>query len=76
MGEISRNYGVPLISTAHAFCDADTCRAEKNGVIFYRDYNHLNTAGARYLGSKINIPWPESPHRQIDAAELRADILD
>ena len=54
-------------------CDADFCRADKDGVIFYRDSNHLNTAGARYLGSRLNIPWPENTRRQLDTAELVAE---
>ncbi len=74
LGEISRRYGVPLVSTAHAFCEGDICRAERDGVILYRDGDHLNTAGARYLGSRIVIPWPANAHRPGDTAALQSQL--
>ncbi len=67
---IRRRYDIPLVSTAHAFCDRDFCRAERDGVIFYRDHNHLNTTGARYLGSQLDIPWPRSVSRSGNTASL------
>ncbi len=56
--EASRHYGIPLVATAEAFCDGDLCRTQRDGVILYGDAHHLNTAGARYLGARLNIPWP------------------
>lgn len=56
---ISDRFGIPLINTAHAFCDEDACHAERAGKIYYRDRTHLNKAGSRYLGSMLKIPWPE-----------------
>ena len=57
---VSQRFGVPLLDTARAFCDRDACRVERNGVIFYSDSNHLNRAGAKYLGSVLRIPWPDA----------------
>ena len=56
--EISMRFDIPIIQTSQFFCSGDTCRAEKDGVILYRDQTHLNTAGAKYLGSRLKIPWP------------------
>jgi len=49
--------GVERLTTATAFCDNVACHAEKDGTIFYIDETHLNTNGARFLGSKLAIPW-------------------
>jgi peptidoglycan/LPS O-acetylase OafA/YrhL len=68
--EISRNFSIPLVQTAEAFCEGDMCRSEKDGVIFYRDVHHLNIAGAKYLGSKVHIPWPGLEPRGGDTADL------
>ncbi len=57
---VSQRFGIPLLNTARAFCDRDACRVERNGVIFYSDSNHLNRAGAKYLGSVLRIPWPDA----------------
>lgn len=56
---ISDRFGIPLINTAHAFCDEDACHADKAGIIYYRDRTHLNKAGSTYLGTTLQIPWPE-----------------
>ncbi len=60
LGNAARRFGVPIVETAQAFCGADTCRPEKDGVIFYTDDSHLNRAGSHYLGTRINIPWPST----------------
>jgi peptidoglycan/LPS O-acetylase OafA/YrhL len=56
---ISDRFGIPLINTADAFCDGEACHAEMGGAIYYRDKTHLNKAGSLYLGSKLQIPWPD-----------------
>ena len=61
--QISQRFGIPLLNTAQAFCAGETCRVEKNGVIFYQDAHHLNAAGSRYLGSVLPIPWPGTEQR-------------
>jgi len=57
--EVGRRTGIPVVETHQAFCGEDSCRAEKDGVIFYTDGSHLNSAGSRYLGARMNIPWPQ-----------------
>jgi peptidoglycan/LPS O-acetylase OafA/YrhL len=64
---IARRFGVTRLSTGAAFCDGQTCRAEKDGIILYRDETHLNTDGARFLGSRLKIPWP-APRPNTGAA--------
>ncbi|MGO9485881.1 MAG: SGNH hydrolase domain-containing protein, partial [Rhodomicrobium sp.] len=66
--EISRRYNAPIVQTVHAFCEGDTCRTEKDGVILFADNNHLTSAGARYLGTRIDIPWPANQAVQDDPA--------
>ncbi|MGA9763609.1 MAG: acyltransferase family protein [Rhodomicrobium sp.] len=68
--EVSRRFDIPIVETVKAFCEGDTCRTEKDGVIFYEDHGHLNTAGSRYLGTRINIPWPASHALQGGTASL------
>ncbi len=69
--EIGRRFGVALIPAYEAFCQGDMCRAEKDGVILYRDRTHLNTAGAKYLGSRIAIHWPASDTKNAGGGELK-----
>jgi SGNH domain-containing protein len=41
--------GAHLIRTAHAFCDRVVCSMVRHGTLLYRDDNHLNIAGSRYV---------------------------
>jgi peptidoglycan/LPS O-acetylase OafA/YrhL len=68
--QIGNRFGVPLLNTAQAFCGRDACVGEDQGVILYRDKDHLNKAGSAYLGSKLIIPWPESVPRQGELTQL------
>lgn len=47
------NHKVKILKTSIYFCDADTCTMAKDGHLFYRDKNHLNITGSKYLGLKI-----------------------
>jgi hypothetical protein len=69
--EVSRRFSIPIVETGAAFCEGETCRSGKDGVIFYADDSHLNTAGARYLGTRLNIPWPVNPASRGDTAALK-----
>jgi len=69
--QASRHFGIAIVETFQAFCDEDACRPEKDGVIFYTDGDHLNSAGSHYLGTRINIPWPAAAAVQGDTAPLR-----
>lgn len=47
------NPKVQILETASYFCDSNNCAMAKDGNIFYRDNNHLNIIGSKYLGQKI-----------------------
>jgi hypothetical protein len=49
----SKNSGAQLINTVSLFCDNKVCSMEKNGQLLYRDSNHLNINGSRYIGRFI-----------------------
>lgn len=42
-----------VIRISDYFCDQDFCSMEKDGVLFYRDNNHLNLNGSRYVAQKM-----------------------
>ena len=52
-------HNVPLISLKDFLCDDDTCNMVKNGVLMYRDTQHLNIPGSRYIGRQIVAAHPE-----------------
>jgi SGNH domain (fused to AT3 domains) len=45
--------GAHLIKTAAAFCDARLCSMVHGGKLLYRDEDHLNIAGSRYVARLI-----------------------
>lgn len=51
--------GVTLIRTARYLCDEDVCSMTLNGRLLYRDGNHLNNAGSRYVVSRLLHDAPE-----------------
>lgn len=44
---------IKLISTLAFFCNAKTCSMERDGKLLYRDFNHLNVNGSKYIGTSI-----------------------
>jgi peptidoglycan/LPS O-acetylase OafA/YrhL len=44
---------VRLVETDDAFCDEHVCSGAKNGVLFFRDKNHLTVEGSQYLGQRL-----------------------
>ena len=50
---LSEKYKIPYISLLEFFCDSDFCRVEKEGMILYRDSNHLNIEGSRLVADFI-----------------------
>lgn len=46
---ISATPSVELLMSAQYFCDKSDCRMTRNGQILYRDTNHLNFNGSRFL---------------------------
>jgi hypothetical protein len=69
---IASRFKVAVLSTGTAFCDGQTCRAEKNGAIFYSDDAHLNRDGGVFLGSTIKILWPSPDLQPYTATASRA----
>jgi len=47
-----------ILNTAHYFCDAKTCDMARNGRLLYRDYNHLNINGSKFLARQILDNYP------------------
>jgi peptidoglycan/LPS O-acetylase OafA/YrhL len=44
---------VQLFDLAEYLCDEDLCYAQKDGLLLYRDDNHLSPAGARYIAPAL-----------------------
>jgi hypothetical protein len=50
---------VRLLETDDAFCDEHVCSAAKNGVLFFRDKNHLTVEGSQYLGQRLKARYSD-----------------
>ena len=42
-----------MINTVPLFCNEKNCTMEKDGKLLYRDDQHLNIEGSRYIGKFI-----------------------
>lgn len=51
--------GVTLLETARNFCDKDTCRMNLGDSLLFRDSNHLNETGSRFLAGRILADYPQ-----------------
>jgi hypothetical protein len=51
--------GVLLWDPINEFCDKQTCYAERDGVVFYTDDNHISRRMSRnlYAPAKQHIEW-------------------
>ena len=47
-----------ILNTAHYFCGTRTCEMARNGRLLYRDYNHLNINGSKFLARQILDNYP------------------
>ena len=45
--------GVELLIATRYFCNDESCDMTKDGQLMYRDSNHLNNIGSRYLASRL-----------------------
>jgi hypothetical protein len=55
INNIKKKYGnIEIIELERYLCDKDFCSMKKNGRLLYRDNNHLNINGSRYIGEKIS----------------------
>ena len=48
-----------LIHLKDHLCDEQTCSMVHNGLLMYRDYNHLSIFGSKYIGAQIVAEYPE-----------------
>lgn len=51
--EATKTSPVRLIELSQLFCEGDTCTMAKDGLLFFRDDNHLNMNGSRYISTAI-----------------------
>lgn len=56
-----RNGHAKILNTVKYFCDATLCTMGKDGRLLYRDRNHLNINGSKYLGQMIVRDSPHFP---------------
>jgi hypothetical protein len=42
-----------IVDPMEALCDKASCYAMKDGILLYRDTNHLSMDGARYVWSRL-----------------------
>jgi peptidoglycan/LPS O-acetylase OafA/YrhL len=50
---LKKNKEVTIINTVPLLCDGKNCTMEKDGKLLYRDDQHLNIEGSRYIGKFI-----------------------
>lgn len=50
-----------ILHTVKYFCDDTLCTMGRNGMLLYRDRNHLNINGSRYVGEMIVKDHPDFP---------------
>jgi hypothetical protein len=50
---LQENKEVSVINTVPLFCNEKNCTMEKDGKLLYRDDQHLNIEGSRYIGKFI-----------------------
>ena len=51
--------GVQLLTTAHYFCDNNLCSMNKGEALLYRDSNHLNDDGSRFVANRMLTDFPQ-----------------
>ena len=51
--QLKKNKEISVINTVPLFCNEKNCLMEKNGKLLYRDDQHLNIEGSRYIGKFI-----------------------
>ncbi|MGH3556271.1 MAG: acyltransferase family protein [Mycobacterium sp.] len=51
--------GVQLLNTAEYFCDNKVCSMNKGDTLLYRDSNHLNNIGSKFLADRLIADYPQ-----------------
>ena len=59
LNELKNIQQVTVLNTVKFFCDEKNCFMQKNGELLYRDSNHLNINGSKYLAHELI---KEHPH--------------
>jgi hypothetical protein len=55
---IARVPGVELLNTAEYFCDNYFCSMNRGEALLYRDSDHLNNVGSRFLANRMITDFP------------------
>lgn len=58
LNELRSLQHVTILNTVKFFCDEQNCSMEKNGELLYRDSNHLNINGSKYLAKELIKKYP------------------
>lgn len=53
LAEVALETGAHIVPLRDLFCDSDGCSMVRDGVIQFRDSNHLNAAGTRLAGGRL-----------------------
>ncbi|WP_244975638.1 acyltransferase family protein [Mycobacterium kubicae] len=56
---VHRVPGVQMLNTAEYFCDTSMCSMTKGDILYYRDLNHVNDIGSRFLAHRMLANYPE-----------------
>lgn len=59
LNAIKENLAIKLLETYKYFCNNYECTMlDENGNILYRDSNHLNIIGSRFIGNRLLKEYP------------------
>jgi peptidoglycan/LPS O-acetylase OafA/YrhL len=50
---LSGEYQIPYFPITHLMCNDNNCSMTKDGILYYRDNNHLNIEGSYFVGRKL-----------------------
>jgi peptidoglycan/LPS O-acetylase OafA/YrhL len=56
---VDKVLGVQLLNTAAYFCNSDVCSMTKGKALLYRDSNHVNIIGSRFLANRMLADFPQ-----------------
>src|SRR6185437_16044399 len=62
-----------VLNTAHYFCGKTTCDMDRTGQLLYRDSDHLNINGSRFLAKQILDDYPAFAAAVARAHSSRSD---
>ena len=59
LNAVKSNPEIKLLETYKYFCNENGCTMLNENNILYRDSNHLNILGSRFVGSQLVKEYPE-----------------